>query len=86
MYETSPTASYPTGALKRVTYVPELFVTDVLNSYTLTLRPHTARLPSLHACLKGFSDGTSVCRRRTPGSLPGHFVPALRLRVPLGFK
>jgi hypothetical protein len=41
-------------------------------------------VPSLNACLKGFSDGTSLCRRRTPGSMPGRFAPAFRLRTSLG--
>jgi hypothetical protein len=41
-------------------------------------------VPSLRAGLKGFSDGTSLCRRRTPGSVPGRFAPVFRLRASLG--
>jgi len=52
----------------------------------LTLRRQTSPVPSFRARLKGFADGTSMCRRRTPGSLPGRFAPAFRLRTSLGLR
>ncbi len=49
-----------------------------------TLRPHTRRVPSLGGQLRRFAQGTSLCLGRTRGSVPRHFVLALRSLSSLG--